>query len=189
MIAALVAIAAVVVIILFLLSAAIRITPGVRARRDLPARAAALSAQGPGPLPPHPHRRQDGARRPADGDAEHPAAGGDHEGQRPRSGERGRLLPDHRPGEGDRAGRELHGRHVADLPDDPPQRARPARPRRAPLRAGQDQRDPAGDHRRGHLALGHQGFHRPRSRTSRSRAACSARWRARPRPSASGARR
>src|SRR4029079_1622295 len=111
-------------------------------------------------LPPDPRRRQDGPRRPADGDAQHPAAGSDHEGQRAGARERGRLLQDHRSGEGDRTGRELHGRHLADLADDAPKRARPARSRRAPLRAGQDQRDPSGDHRRGHVALGHQGLHR-----------------------------
>ena len=133
---------------------------GVRAGRDLPARPPALAAEGAGPLPPHPHRRQDGAGRPADGDAEHPAAGGHHQGQRPRPRERGRVLPDHRPRAGDRAGRELHGRDVADRADDAAERARPARARRAPLRARQDQRDPPGDHRRGDVAVGHQGLHR-----------------------------
>ena len=148
-----------------------------------------LAAEGPGPLPPHPDRRQDGAGRPAHGHPERPAAGGDHEGQRARPRERRRLLPDHRPRDGDRAGRELHGRDVADRADDAPERARPARARRAPLRARQDQRDPAADHRRGDRRPGASRSRSSRSRTSRSRAACSARWRARPRPSASGARR
>src|SRR5437879_10490010 len=46
------------------------------------------------------------------------SAGGDHEGQRAGEGERGRLLPDRRPERGDHAGRELHGRHLADRADD-----------------------------------------------------------------------
>ena len=116
--------------------------------------------QGPGPLPPHPDRRPDGQGRPAHGDAERPAAGGHHEGQRPRARERGRVLPDRRAERRDHAGRELHGRDLADRADDAALGARPARPRRAPLRARQDQRDPAGDHRRGDLAVGDQGLGR-----------------------------
>ena len=45
------------------------------------------------------------------------------------------------------------------------------------------------DHRRGDLAVGRSRSRSSRSRTSRSRPTCSGRWRARPRPSASGARR
>ena len=132
----------------------------VRARRHLPARPAAAGAEGPGSLLPDPDHRPDGQGRPAHDHAERAAAGGDHEGQRPRPRQRGRLLPDRRAEERDRPGRELHGRDLADRADDPALRARPAHARRAALRARQDQRDPAGDHRRGHLAVGHQGLDR-----------------------------
>ena len=64
------------------------------------------------------------------------------------------------PNDVDRAGRELHGRDVSDRSDDLALRPWPARARRAPVRARQDQRDPPGDHRRGDLALGHQGLRR-----------------------------
>ena len=64
----------------------------VRARRDLPARPPDRP-EGPRPDPPDPDHRPDGPGRPADGDAQRAAAGGDHEGQRHRPGERGRLLP------------------------------------------------------------------------------------------------
>ena len=94
----------------------------VRARDRLPARPAAPRAEGPGPLPPDPGRRPDGQGRPADDHAEHPAAGGHHQGQRPGARERGRLLPDRRAEERDRPGRELHGRDVADRADDSPLR-------------------------------------------------------------------
>ena len=70
--------------------------PRVRARRDLPPRPAAAAAEGPGPLPADPDRRPHGEGRPAHGDAERPAAGGDHEGQRARARQRGRVLPDRR---------------------------------------------------------------------------------------------
>ena len=129
----------------------------VRARNHLPPRAPAAGAEGAGPLPPDPGRRPDGQGRPPDDHAEHPAAGGHHQGQRAGAGERGRLLPDRRAEERDRPGRELHGRDLPDRPDDAPVGPRPAPPRRAAVGARQDQRDPAGDHRRGHLALGHQG--------------------------------
>ena len=133
---------------------------GVRARRHLPARPAAAGAEGAGPVPPDPVRRPDGEGRPAHGDAERAAAGGDHEGQRAGARQRRRLLPDRRAEGGDRPGRELHERHLPDRADDAALGARPARARRAALRARQDQRDPADDHRRRDLALGHQGLDR-----------------------------
>ena len=52
-----------------------------------------IAQKGPGADPPDPVHRPDGQGRPADGDAERAAAGGDHEGQRHRAGQRGRLLP------------------------------------------------------------------------------------------------
>ena len=161
----------------------------VRARRRLPARPPARRAEGAGPVLPDPGGRPDGEGRPADDHAQHPAAGGDHEGQRARARERGRVLPDRRAEGRDRPGRELHGRDLADRADDAAVGARPAHARRAALGARQDQRDPPDDHRRGDARRGASRSRSSRSRTSRSRAACSARWRARPRPSASGARR
>ena len=91
---------------------------------------------------------------------QHPAAGSDHEGQRAGARQRRRLLPDRRPEGGDRPDRELHGRDVADRPDDAALGARPALARRAALRAREDQRDPAGDHRRADRPLGDQGLDR-----------------------------
>ena len=132
----------------------------VRARDRLPPRAPAAGAERAGALPPDPGRRPDGQGRPPDDHAQHPAAGGDHEGQRAGARERGRLLPDRRAEGRDRAGRELHGRDVADRADDAAVGARPAPARRAALGAREDQRDPAGDHRRGDRALGHQGLDR-----------------------------
>ena len=129
----------------------------------------ALAApEGPGHLPADPDRRPHGQGRPADRHAERPAARGDHEGQRPRAGERGRLLPDRRAEQRDRPGRELHGRDVADRADDAALRARPARPRRAPLRARQDQRDPAGASSTRRRRPGASRSPSSRSRTSRS---------------------
>ncbi len=186
---ALIAVAAVVIVLVLLLALSVRVAREYERGVIFRLGPAPLAAEGPRPLPAHPDHRQDGPRRPADGDAEHPAAGGDHEGQRARARERGRLLPDHRPGARDRAGRELHGRHLADRADDAAKRARPARPRRAPVGARQDQHDPPGDHRRGDVARGASRSRSSRSRTSRSRPGCSGRWRARPRPSASGAQR
>ena len=68
-------------------------------------------------------------------------------------------------------------------------RARQGRPRHAALRARGAQRGAAEDHRRADRAVGREGHRRSRSRTSASRRRCSTRWPARPRPSASGARR
>ena len=116
--------------------------------------------KGPGLVHPDPDRRPGDQGRPAHDHADDPAAGGDHEGQRAGPRERGRLLPDRRPEGGDRPGRELHGRDLADRADDAALGARPARARRAALRAREDQHDPAGDHRRGDRALGHQGLDR-----------------------------
>ena len=134
--------------------------PRVRARDRLPARPALPGAEGPGPLPADPDRRPDGAGRPADDHAEHPAAGSDHQGQRAGARQRGRVLPDRRAEGRDRPGRELHGRDVADRADDAALGARPASARRAAVGAREDQRDPAGDHRRADRAVGHQGLDR-----------------------------
>ena len=60
----------------------------VRARCDLPARPAEVSAKGPWPVPAHPGRGQDGQGRPPHGHAERAAAGGHHQGQLPRTCER-----------------------------------------------------------------------------------------------------
>ena len=87
----------------------------------------------------------------------------------PVAGERGRVLPDRRPEGRDRPDRELHGRDVADRADDAAVGARPAPARRAALGARQDQRDPAGDHRRGRPRRGGSRSRSSRSRTSRSR--------------------
>ena len=78
---------------------------------------------------------------------------------------------------------------LADRPDDAALGARQGRARHAALRARAAQRGPAADHRRADRAVGDQGHRRSRSRTSASRRRCSARWPARPRPSASAARR
>ncbi len=131
----------------------------VRARRRLPARPPDRH-QGSRALHPDPLHRQGREGRPADDHAERAAAGGHHEGQRHREGERGRLLPGGRRREGDRAGRELPRGHVADLADHAPQRARPGRPRPAAVRARSDQRPAAGDHRRADPPLGREGLGR-----------------------------
>ena len=80
---------------------------------------------------PDPDRRPDRQGRPAHDHAQHPAAGSDHQGQRARTRQRGRLLPDRRSQGGDRPGRELHGRDLADRADDAALGARPAHARRA----------------------------------------------------------
>ena len=160
----------------------------VRARRDLPARPPDRP-EGARPDPADPDHRPHGQGRPADGHPQHPAAGGDHPRQRPSPRQRGRLLPGHRPEQGDRRGRELPARHLADLADGAALGARQGRARPAALRARAAQRGAAEDHRRADRALGREGDRRSRSRTSRSPSRCSGRWRARPRPSASGGRR
>ena len=185
---ALIVVAVVFVLVLFLLVGD-QGRARVRARDRLPPRPAAARAEGAGPLPADPDRRPDGQGRPAHDHAQHPAAGSDHKGQRPGPGERRRLLP-HRRAEGrDRADRELHGRDVADRADDAAIGARPAPARRAALGAREDQRDPPGDHRRGDRPVGDQGLDRRGEGRRDPDRACSARWRARRRPSASGARR
>ena len=52
-----------------------------------------IAQKGPGLILLIPLDRPDGQGRPADGDPQHPAAGGDHPRQRPRRRQRGRLLP------------------------------------------------------------------------------------------------
>ena len=146
-----------------------------------------IATEGPGPDPADPDHRPHGQGRPADGHPQHPAAGGDHPRQRPGERQRRRLLPRDRPQPGDRRGRELPARHLADRPDHAALRARQGRARPAARRARAAQRGPAADHRRADRAVGREGHRRSRSRTSRSPSRCSGRWRARPRPSASGA--
>ena len=125
-----------------------------RAGHRLPVGSTAAGAEGAGAFPADPGRRPDGEGRPAHNHAAHSAAGRDHEGQRAREGECRCLLPD-RAAEGrDRPDRGLHGRQLADRADDPTIGAGPASARRAALGARQDQRDPAGDHRRADRALG-----------------------------------
>ena len=104
----------------------------------------------------------------------------------PREGRRRRLLPSstrmrRRPG------RELP-RATSQSPDDAALGARPGRTRHAPLRAREAQRGAAADHRRADRAVGHQGHHR-RDQGRRDPAAMQRAMAARPRPSASGARR
>src|SRR5213079_1791345 len=52
--------------------------------------------------------------------------------------------------------RELHGRDIADRADDAALGSRPARARRAAVRTREDQRDPAGHHRRVDGPMGHK---------------------------------
>ena len=109
---ALVVLAAVVVIGLLIAASAIRILREYE--RGVVFRLGRLIAlKGPGLLLPDPVHRPDGPGGPADRDAQRPAAGGDHPRQRHRQGQRGRLLPRHRPGQGDHRGRELPRRHLA----------------------------------------------------------------------------
>ena len=130
----------------------------VRARRDLPPRPADRP-EGPGLilLIPIIDRmvRIDLRTVTLDG----AAAGGDHQGQRHRARQRGRLLPGHRPEQGDHRGRELPARHVPDRADDAALGARQGRARRPALRARAAQRRAAADHRRADRALGSQGQH------------------------------
>ena len=136
-----------------------RLGPGparVRARRHLPARPPDRP-EGAGPDPADPVHRPHGQGRPADGHAEHPAAGGDHPRQRPRQRQRGRLLPGDRPAQSDRRGRKLFARHVADLADGAALGARQGRIRPAAVRARAAQRRAAGNHRRVDRALGRKG--------------------------------
>ena len=78
------------------------------------------------------------------------------QGQRPGARDRRHVLPRRRPAGGRDADRELPRRDLADRADDAALGARPAFARRTARRARQDQRDPAGHHRRAHGALGHQ---------------------------------
>ncbi len=128
----------------------------VRARRDLPPRPPDRD-QGAGPDPADPDDRPHGAGRPAHGDAQHPAAGGDHPRQRPGQRQRRRLLPRGRLQPGDRRGRKLPHRHLADLADGAALGARQGRVRPAALRARAAQRRAAEDHRRVDRALGREG--------------------------------
>ena len=100
------------------------------------------------------------AGRPAHGDDGRPAAGRDHARQRDGQGQRGRLLPRHRPGHAVIEVERLPPRHVADRADDAALRARPGRPRRPAGRARAAQRAPAADHRRADRAVGRQGHDR-----------------------------
>ena len=116
-----------------------------------------IAQKGPGLILPDPDRRPDGPGRPADGDAERPAAGGDHPRQRHGPRQRGRLLPGDRPEQGGHRGRELPPRHVADRADDAALGARQGRARRAAVGARAAQRRAPADHRRADRALGREG--------------------------------
>ena len=94
-----------------------------------------LPRRGPGLVVLIPARRPDGARRPAHGHADDPAAGGHHARQRPRPGHRRLLLPRRRPGRAVTRDRGVRARHVADRADHAALRARPRRPRPAARRA------------------------------------------------------
>ena len=150
----------VVVLVIFVLIARRVLGPGaarVRARGDLPARPADRP-EGAGADPADPADRPDGQGRPANGDAQHPAAGGDHPRQRPCRRQRGRLLPRGRLAQpSDRRGRELPPRHLADLADGAALGARQGRVRPAAVRARAAQRRAAEDHRRVDRALGREG--------------------------------
>ena len=150
-------VAALVVIGLLVLSASVRILREYE--RGVVFRLGRLIAlRGPGPPLPDPDRRPDGPRRPADGDAERPAAGGHHQGQRHRPRQRRRLLPGDRSRQGDHRGRELPRRHLADRADDPALGARQGRARLAAGGARAAQPGAADDHRRADRAVGHQGL-------------------------------
>ena len=138
---------------------------------------------------PDPDRRPDRQGRPAHDHAQHPAAGSDHQGQRAGARERRRLLPDRRPEAAivqienfmvatsqiaQTTLRSVLGQHVLD---------------ELLVRAREDQRDPAGHHRRADRAVGNQGRDGRGEGRRDPRRRCSARWRGRRRPSASVARR
>ena len=80
-------------------------------------------------------------------------------------------------------------RDLAESADDAALGPRPARARRAALRSGRRSTRSCRASSTRRPSRGGSRSPRWRSRTSRSRRACSGRWRARPRPSASGARR
>ncbi len=118
-----------------------------------------IAQKGPGPDPADPDHRPDGQGRSANGHPDGAAAGGDHQGQRHRARQRGRLLPGHRPEPGDHRGRELPARHVPDLADDAALGAGQGRARRPALGARATQHRAAADHRRADRALGREGEH------------------------------
>ena len=141
----------------------------------------------PGRLPGRSRTRQADARRPACGDFDHSAAGGDHARQRAGPGQRRRTVPRHRPGS---AVMVVENYAVATS-----QIAQTTlRSRRGPGRP----RHPAGPPRRTSTttcAASIDAQTEPwgvevassRSRTSRSPRRCSGRWRARPRRSGNAA--
>ena len=187
--AALIVLVAILVVLLIILFAAVKVAREYE--RGIIFRLGRLLPQpkGPGLFILIPVDRPDGEGRPPHGDTQRAAAGGDHEGQRARPGQRGRVLPDRGTEGGDRPDRELHGRYFADLADDAPLRTGPAPPSTScspnATRSTRSSR-PSSTRR---PRRGGSRSRSSRSRTSRSRATCSGRWRARPRPSASGARR
>ena len=81
--AAIVVVVVVVVLVLLFAFAAIKVAREYERGHRLPVGPAAAGAEGAGAVPPDPDRRPDGEGRPAHDHAEHPAAGSDHEGQRP----------------------------------------------------------------------------------------------------------
>ena len=179
------------ILVFFARDPARELDPGaarVRARRDLPPRAPDRP-EGAGPDLPDPDHRQDGAGRPAHGDAQHPAAGGDHARQRARLGERRLLLPRRER----RTTRSCRSRTSCWRPRRSRRRrcarcsAAPSSTRCCPSATASTTSSSGSSTSR--PSRGASRSRRSRSRTSRSRRRCSARWRARPRPSASGARR
>ena len=160
----------------------------VRARRGVPLRPP-RRPEGPGPGAAGADRRSHGAGDAAHDHAHDSAAGRDHARQRARPRGRRRVLP--RRGRG-RVGGRHRGLPAGDLRDREDHAALGARQggaRHVALRARAPQRGSAAHHRRADRAVGDQGASRSRSRTSGSRRRCSARWRARRRPSATAARR
>ena len=97
------------------------------------------------------------------------------------------LLPRRRRRLRRRRGRALHRRDIPDRADDAALRARQGRPRHAAGRPRAAQRGAPADHRRADRPLGHQGHDRRDQGRRDPDRRCSARWRARRRPSASGA--
>ena len=154
--AALVVLAVLVIFVAIVLGSSVRVLREYE--RGVIFRLGRLIAQkGPGADPADPDDRPHGQGRPAHGDPQHPAAGGDHPRQRPRRRQRGRLLPRDRLAQSDRRGRKLPARHLADLADGAALGARQGRVRPAALRARAAQRGAAEDHRRVDRALGRQG--------------------------------
>ncbi len=159
----------------------------VRARGGVPPRPHAAAAQGTGrrlhPVADRPHRQHLAANR----GARRAAAGRHHPRQRLGQGQRGGLLPGHRPQPRGGRGRELPLRHQPDGADHP---ALGARARPTSTGCSPSARSSTTSCRRSSTARpipGASRCRRSRSSTSTCRRRCSARWRGRPRPSARSA--